>query len=81
MLIPFTGFPEIIRDSLIVLSGFLIALFGFYHGSDNYALVEESLVVNLETDARALPEVEKKVKAHHRAKKEDHTNDESTSTG
>ncbi len=40
MLIPFTGFPEIIRDSLVVLSGFLIALFGFYHSSSNYALVE-----------------------------------------
>lgn len=43
MLIPFTGFPGIMRDSLVVLSGFLIALFGFYHGSGNYALVEESL--------------------------------------
>lgn len=42
MLVPFTGFPEIMRDSLVVLSGFLIALFGFYHGSGHYALVEES---------------------------------------
>ncbi len=48
MLVPFTGFPEIMRDSLIVLSGFLIALFGFYHGSSNYAVTEGSLVINIE---------------------------------
>lgn len=41
MIMPFTGFPEIIRESLIVSAGFLIALFGFYHGSTNYALTEE----------------------------------------
>jgi hypothetical protein len=49
MLIPFTGFPEVIRDSFIVLLGFLIALFGFYHGSANYALVEENLPRNEST--------------------------------
>lgn len=46
MLVPFTGFPEIMRDSLVVLAGFLITLFGFYHGSANYALVEETLVTH-----------------------------------
>ncbi len=37
----YSGFPDVIGDTLIVLLGFLIALFGFYHGSNNYAFVEE----------------------------------------
>lgn len=41
MLVPFTGFPEFIRESLVVIAGLLIAIFGFYHGSTNYALKEE----------------------------------------
>ena len=65
MLLPFTGFPEIMRDSLIVLSGFLIALFGFYHGSGNYALIEETL-----------EKEETKSKSPHRTKE---TNESSSS--
>jgi len=37
----YSGFPDVIGDTLIVLLGLLIALFGFYHGSGNYAFVEE----------------------------------------
>jgi len=33
MLIPLTGFPETIRDSFIILLGFLIAIFGFSRNS------------------------------------------------
>lgn len=73
MLVPFTGFPEIMRDSLIVLAGFLITLFGFYHGSANYAIVEETLVVtNVNSE-------EEKTKTHRRAKKEDSSHDEPSS--
>ncbi|MFA6254111.1 MAG: hypothetical protein WC640_02570 [Candidatus Paceibacterota bacterium] len=37
MLVPFTGFPEVIRESLTVLAGFLIVIFGFSRGYNNYA--------------------------------------------
>ena len=33
MIIPLTGFPETIRDSFIILLGFLIAIFGFSRNS------------------------------------------------
>lgn len=64
MLIPFTGLPEVLRDSFVVLAGFLISLFGFYHGSANYALVEE----NLEELSPAVDQ-EIKNKSHHRSPK------------
>ena len=37
MIVPFTGFPEVIRESLIVLAGFLIAVFGFSRSYNSYA--------------------------------------------
>lgn len=37
MLVPFTGFPEVVRESLIVLSGFLIVIFGFSRSYNTYA--------------------------------------------
>ena len=37
MLVPFTGFPEVIRESLIVLAGFLIVVFGFSRSYNSYA--------------------------------------------
>lgn len=37
MLVPFTGFPEAMRESLIVLSGFLIVIFGFSRSYNTYA--------------------------------------------
>lgn len=41
MLVPFTGFPEVVRESLIVLSGFLIAIFGFSRSYNTYAYKDE----------------------------------------
>ena len=37
ILVPFSGFPEIVRDSLIVLAGFLIVIFGFSRSYNSYA--------------------------------------------
>jgi len=51
MVIPFTGFPGVMRESLIVLLGFLIAIFGFYHGSANYAMSSEENQTEDDTDA------------------------------
>jgi hypothetical protein len=42
MLVPFTGFPEVIRESLIVLAGFLIVVFGFSRSYNNYAYSGDS---------------------------------------
>ncbi len=41
MLVPFTGFPEVVRESLIVLSGFLIVIFGFSRSYNTYAYKDE----------------------------------------
>ncbi|MCX6712118.1 MAG: hypothetical protein NT041_00310 [Candidatus Vogelbacteria bacterium] len=37
MLVPFTGFPEVMRESLVVLAGFLIVVFGFSRSYNTYA--------------------------------------------
>lgn len=57
MLMPFTGFPEPVRESLVVLFGFFIALFGFYHGGRSYSLKDEVAtsvpgvsIINLKTE-------------------------------
>jgi len=41
MLVPFTGFPSVVRNALVILAGFFIALFGFYHGSSHYVIKDE----------------------------------------
>ena len=41
MLVPFTGFPEGVRESLTVLAGFLIVVFGFSRSYNSYAIEEE----------------------------------------
>ncbi|MFA5022977.1 MAG: hypothetical protein WC385_00190 [Candidatus Paceibacterota bacterium] len=41
MIVPFTGFPEIVRESLIVLAGLLIAVFGFSRSYNSYAYSSE----------------------------------------
>lgn len=56
MIIPFTGFPEITRDSLVVLFGFFIALFGFYYGGRTYRIEEDrSPVTSPEAEPIARP--------------------------
>ena len=57
MLVPFTGFPELFKESLIVLSGFLIVVFGFSRSYNSYALVENS--VNVTIDSSPEKEAEK----------------------
>ncbi len=37
MLIPFTGFPEAVKDFSIILAGFLIVIFGFSRSYNSYA--------------------------------------------
>jgi len=41
MLVPFTGLPEVVRESLIVLAGFLIVVFGFSRSYNSYAYLGE----------------------------------------
>ena len=37
MIVPFTGFPEGMKESLIILAGFLIVIFGFSRSYNSYA--------------------------------------------
>ena len=82
VLVPFSGLPLGLKNILVVLCGFLIAVFGFYHGSTNYVLteednkeeevVEEETVEEVKKETAFLPEV--KIKRHyHRNKKSDET--------
>lgn len=41
MFVPFSGLPQSLKSLLVVSGGFLIAVFGFYHGSSNYVVKEE----------------------------------------
>jgi hypothetical protein len=41
MLVPFTGFPEGVRESLTILAGFLIVVFGFSRSYNSYAYSSE----------------------------------------
>jgi hypothetical protein len=61
MIMPFTGFPEATRDSLVVLFGFFIALFGFYYGGKTYRLEEEKISASpASTDSNVSPKRSKK---------------------
>jgi len=37
MVVPFTGLPEGVKESLIILAGFLIVIFGFSRSYNSYA--------------------------------------------
>lgn len=41
MLVPFTGFPEAFKESLIIFSGFLIVVFGFSRSYNSYAYASD----------------------------------------
>jgi hypothetical protein len=41
MLVPFTGFPEAFKESLIIFAGFLIVVFGFSRSYNSYAYSNE----------------------------------------
>ena len=56
MLVPFTGFPEIVRESLIVLAGLLIAIFGFSRSYNSYAIDNQSVVNVTEEDENPVKE-------------------------
>ena len=62
VIIPFTGFPEALRDALIVLLGVLIVIFGFYRGSANYALVGEESKIDFKGD-EATEKIEVKIES------------------
>jgi len=55
VIVPFTGLPQELQDSLVVLLGALIVIFGFYRGSGNYALVEDEIKTET-TEVVSLPE-------------------------
>lgn len=41
MLLPFSGFPQVAKESLIVLAGLLIVIFGFSRNYNSYAYSNE----------------------------------------
>lgn len=49
MITPFTGFPEVIRESVIVLAGFLIVIFGFSRSYNSYAYLGNDNSISEET--------------------------------
>lgn len=61
MIMPFTGFPEPARDSLIVLFGFFIVLFGFYYGGKNYRLKEGLVSLSVPSQPTKAPRRPRKI--------------------
>gem|GEM_PF-2780876 len=66
MLVPFSGLPQSLKTLLVVGCGFLIAVFGFYHGSSNYVIKEEN---EGKEDKSEMNEIKSK-RVYHRTKKE-----------